>query len=131
MIWIVRRLLVPFAVGSAVSIVLLLIWALWMDDSGVSFRIHDFALAAGFVLPFQLVGFALLVPIALLLCNLPLPKSAYPALLATVGAALGITVVLPISDEPNFLDLTLLATCGALSALVWFAFNRDAIKRHT
>jgi hypothetical protein len=95
----------------------------------MSLGLHDFAHAALLILPFQAVGLGLLVPIALLLCNLSLPRPAYPMLLAVVGAALGTVVVLPISDWPYLLELTLPATCGALSALVWLAFNRDAIKR--
>lgn len=129
MVWAVRRLLVPFAVGGFVSTVLLLVWANWGGDTGVGVGLHDLALAALFILPFQTAGLALLVPIALLLCGLSLPKPVYPMLLAFVGAALGTVVVLPISDRPQLLELTLPAICGASSALVWFAFNRDVIKR--
>jgi hypothetical protein len=129
MVWAVRRVLIPFAVNGVVGIVLLLAWTIWGSDTEVRVGLHDFALATLFVLPFQAVGLALLVPIALLLCDLSLPKGVYPTLLAVVGAAVGMVVVLPISDRPHFLDFTLPATCGALSALVWFAFNQDAIKR--
>jgi hypothetical protein len=129
MVWIVRRLLVPFALGSVVCTILLLVWAIWGSDTEVSIGLHGFAFAALVILPFQAVGLALLVPIALLLCDLSLPRPVYPILLAVVGAALGTVVVLPISERPHFLELILPATCGAVSALVWFAFNRDAIKR--
>jgi hypothetical protein len=127
--WAIRRVLVPFAVGGVVDIFFLLAWTIWGSDTEVSVGLHDLTLAALFVLPFQAVGLVLLVPIALLLCDLSLPKPIYPTLLAVVGAALGIVVVLPITDRPHFLDFTLPATCGALSALVWFGFNQDAIKR--
>lgn len=91
--------------------------------------LRDFAFAALLILPFQAVGLGLLVPIALLVCDLSLPRPLYPILLAVIEAALGTVVVLPISDRPYLLELALSATCGALSALVWFAFNRDAIKQ--
>jgi peptidoglycan/LPS O-acetylase OafA/YrhL len=129
MVWVLRRVLIPFAAGGVVGIALLLAWTVWGSDTEVSVGLHDLALAALFVLPFQAAGLAILVPIALFLCDLPLPRPLYPALLAVVGAAFGIAVVLPISDRPHFLDFTLPATCGALSALVWFAFNQDAMKR--
>jgi hypothetical protein len=129
MTWILRRVLVPFVVGSVVCAVLLLAWAIWGSDTEVSLGIHDYALAALLVLPFQAIGLCMLVPIALFLGDLSLPRLVYPMLLSVVGAALGTVVILPISDSPYFLELTLPATCGALSALVWFAFNRDAIKR--
>jgi hypothetical protein len=127
--WLVRRFLVPFALGSLACTILLLVWAIWSSDTEVSLHLHDFALAALFVLPFEAVGLALLVPIALLLGGLSLPTPFYPLLLAVLGSALGTLVVLPISDRPYFLELTLPASCGALSALIWFAFNRDAINR--
>ena len=129
MVWIARRLVAPFAVGSIICIFLLLVWASRASDAKASLSLHDVALAGLFVLPFQVVGLLLLVPIALLLCGLTLPRPAYPMLLAIVGAALGAVVVLPISDRPSLLELSLPAACGALSALVWFAFNRDAIQR--
>lgn len=118
-------------VGSAVCIVLLLIWAIWVSETEVSFGTHDFLFTALLILPFQAIGLCLLIPIALLLCDLSLPRPVYPMLLALIGALLGPVVILPVSDRLYFLDLTLPATCGALSALVWFAFNRDAIKRRS
>ena len=129
MVWVVRRLLVPFAVGSVVCTIFLFIWAILGSDTEVSVGLHDLAFAALLILPFQAAGLVLLVPIALLLCDLSLPRPIYPVLLAAVGAALGTVVVLPISDRPYFVDFILSATCGASSALVWFVFNRDAIKR--
>jgi len=129
MIWTLRRVLVPFAIGGGVGIALLLVWTIWGSDAEVSVGVHDLALAALFVLPFEAVGLALLVPIALLLGGLSLPTPFCPLLLAILGSALGTLVVLPISDRPYFLELTLPASCGALSALIWFAFNRDAINR--
>jgi hypothetical protein len=128
MIWVVRRLLVLFAASSAVCMIIVLVAATWLSESSSSLAAHDFTLAALFVLPFQAVGFAMLVPTALLLSGLSLPRPVYPMLLALVGAALGTVLVLPFSDAPSLLDLTLPATCGALSALVWFAFNRNAIR---
>jgi hypothetical protein len=130
MVWMTRRLLIPFAVGSVVCTIFLLIVALSGTDTEVSLGLHDLALAGLFVLPFQAVGLALLVPIALLLCGLSLPRPAYPILLAIVGAALGAAIVLPISDRP-LPGLGLPSACGALSGLIWFAFNRDAVKRLT
>jgi hypothetical protein len=129
MAWVVRRLLIPFAVGSVVCTFLLLGWAIWGTDTEVTLGVRDFALAALFVAPFLAVGLGMLVPIALLLRDLPLPRLLYPLLLAAIGALLGAVVVLPISNQPYFLELSLPAACGALSALVWFAFNRDAIRR--
>ena len=131
MAWVIRRFLAPFAVGSVFCTVLLLAWVVWGSDAQGSLGLHDFAFGAFLILPFQAIGLGLLLPIALLLCNIPLPRPVYPMLLALVGAALGAVVVLPISGRPDFLELTLPAICGALSALVWFAFNRDAIKRRT
>ena len=129
MIWMVRRLLVPFALGSVVCTILLLVWGIWVSDTEVSIGLHDLAFAALLILPFQAVGLGLFVPIVLLLCDLELSRPIYPILLAVVGAALGMVVVLPFSERLYFLELTLPATCGAFSALVWFAFNRDAIKQ--
>jgi hypothetical protein len=131
MTWVVRRLLIPFAVGSMVCTTLLLVWAISGSGTGAGVGLHDLVLAALFILPFEAVGLVLLVPIALLLCDLSLPRHVLPLLLAVVGAALGIVVVLPISDRPYLMELTLPATCGALSALVWFGFNRDANRRRT
>jgi len=129
--WVFRRLLIPFAVGSVLCTALLLVWVISGSDTGAGVGLHDLVLAALFILPFEAVGLVLLVPIALLLCDLSLPRHVLPLLLAVVGAALGIVVVLPISDRPYLMEFTLPATCGALSALVWFAFNRDANRRRT
>ena len=74
----------------------------------------------------------MLVPLALLLCRLSLPKASYPMSVAVVGAglgaALGTVVMFP---EVLLLRLIFPATCGALSGLAWLAFNRDAIQRQT
>lgn len=129
MVWVVRRLIIPFAVGSVISTTLLLLWTIWGTNTEVSLGFHDLAFAALLVLPFQAVGLGLFVPIALLLGDMSLQRPVYAALLAAVGAALGTVAVLPISDRIYLLELTLPAACGAISALVWFAFNRDAIKR--
>lgn len=89
MIWVVRRLLIPFAMGSVVSTMLLVIWIAWRTDTEAGLALNDLAFAALLVLPFQAVGLALLVPIALLLGDLALPRPVFPAILAAVGAALG------------------------------------------
>jgi hypothetical protein len=128
MVWVIRRLIVPFAVGSVVCTAFLLIWVNWGADAEVIFRLNDLLVAVLFILPLEAVGLALLVPVALLICHLSLPRKAYPVLIAVTGAVLGI-VLMPLSFEPYLLEFTLPATCGALSALVWFAFNQDAIKR--
>jgi len=127
--WIVQRIILPFVAGAAVGIGLLLVWLIANTDTTTGFVLRDFALIALLVLPFQAVGLVLLVPIALLLCSLSFPKPVYPALVVLVGAALGVVVMLPISDGSNLLDFTLPATCGAISAIIWFLLNRDAIKQ--
>lgn len=129
MAWVVRRLLIPFALGSAICTTLLLVWLTWGSDTEVGVGLNDVAIAAFVVLPFQGIGLGLLVPIALLVCDLSLPRPVYPVFLAIIGAMIGTIVVLPITERPYLLELTLPAACGTLSALVWFAFNRDAIRQ--
>jgi hypothetical protein len=126
--WIFRRILLPFVVGAAACIGLLLVWLILNTDTTMGVGLRDLALIALFVLPFQVIGLALLVPSALLLCSLSFPKPVYPAVLVLVGAALGVVVTLPISDRPHPLEFILPAICGAMSAMIWFLLNRDTIK---
>jgi hypothetical protein len=128
MVWLGRRFLVPFAVGSAVCAILLLVWTIFPSDTEVRINLQDFAFTVLLILPFQVAGLCLFVPVALLLSDLSLPKPIYPILLVVVGAILGSVVVLPVSERPYFLDVTLAASCGALSAVIWLAFNRDVVK---
>lgn len=128
MLWIVRRLIAPFALGSLVCILLLVICAIWSSQTHESFGPGDFAMFALFVLPFEVIGFCLLVPIALFVCNLSFPRPVYPMLLAAVGAIIGVVVVLPIADDAPPLDFALPTACGMVSAMIWFACNQDAIK---
>lgn len=127
--WIVRRIIFPFVAGEAVGIGLLLVWLVLNNGTIMGLNLRELALVAIFVLPFQAVGMALLVPIALLICSLSFPKPAYPPLLVLVGAALGVVVTLPISDRPHLLEFTLPAICGAMSAMIWFLLNQDIIKQ--
>ena len=127
MIWLLRRLLGPFVIGSIVCATLLLLWT-WTTEIEASARLPDAALAFLFMLPFQAVGLILLLPLALALGNRTLRVRFYPVLLALIGSVLGVVVVLPIMDAPSFLEIALAATCGAVSAIVWFVINLDVAR---
>lgn len=130
--WLFRRLFGPFAVGSLVCILLLLAWTKVAAGTRVAIGFPETALASLFILPFEAIGLALLLPIGLGLRNMLLPRRVKWLLLVIIGAMLGIVVVLPIIDfnnMPALLELALPAACGALSAGVWFAFNRDLARR--
>ena len=130
MAWVIRRIALPFVVGSALCIILLLALVFWTGDAGLSLRLHDLELVALFVVLFQAAGLALFVPTALLLVRSSIQGPKYLILLALLGAVLGIVVMLPImSAGRRLIDLSLPAGCGALSALVWFAFNQNANTR--
>lgn len=125
--WVLRRLLLPFAVGSVICASLLLIWGIWSADAKAPLSPYDIAFVTLLVMPYQAVGVGLLAPMALLLCDLELPRPMYPIILGVIGSVLGLIVTLPITDRPDLPEFILPATCGALSALVWLAFNRNAI----
>jgi hypothetical protein len=129
MSWAIRRLFGPFAAGTVVCTVFLLVWVNWGAGAEASFRLNDVEVAALFILPLEAVGLAMLVPVALLICHLSLPRKAYPILITVTGAMLGMMMMMPLSDTPYLLEFALPVTCGALSGLVWFAFNLDAIKQ--
>ncbi|URD60708.1 hypothetical protein M8312_13160 [Sphingomonas sp. KRR8] len=127
--WTLRRIVGPLALGTVLGTVALLVWTMWGRDVGGDFRLDGLAVLVLFVFPFQIVGLALLLPVALLLCDMALPRPLYGVLLPMVGALLGVAVVLPIVDRAPLLDSALPAACGAMSSIAWLAFNRDAIRR--
>jgi len=128
MTWLVRRLLAPFLVGSAVCIALLFVQAVPMVTRPVD--LFDLKLAGLIVVPFEAIGLIMLLPIALALRHRSLSHRFYLVLLAGIGAAISIVVVMPIAEGiPSSTNLLLAMTCGAASALVWFVFNRDAAPR--
>jgi hypothetical protein len=95
-------------------------------------HISDMARLWSFIIVFEGLGLMLLVPIALALGLLShsIVKPAYPLLVGVLGSAIGVILVLPISvGAPTFPDILLPVTCGAISALIWLAFNRDVVRR--
>jgi hypothetical protein len=132
MIWPIKRLIIPLVLNTMICVVMLQVWiALETEGWPPSIRASDFAVFMFLLLPFEALGLVLLLPIALFVCDLSLPRLLYPTLLMVAGGALGVVVVLPTSERPFGPDLVLPATCGATSALIWIALNRDAIKART
>jgi hypothetical protein len=129
MTWLVRRLLVPLVVGSILCSALLLFWMVAGSDTGATIRLSDAAFAALLVLPSEAIGLIILLPIALALCSRSVPQAALALLLAIVGSCIGAALAMPISDAPSLQDFALPAACGSISALVWFALNRDVTRR--
>ena len=129
MSWVVRRLLVGFAVGNVVCTILLLVWTVPGSDAAVSVGLRDLAFAGLVILPFQAVGLGVLFQSPCLYVTCRFQGRLIRCFWRSWERRCGTVVVLPISESPYFLELTLPATCGALSALVSFAFNRDAIKQ--
>lgn len=113
--WTLRRIVGPLALSTVLGTVALLVWTVWGRDVGGDFGLGGLAFLALLVFPFQIVGLALLLLVALLLCGMSLPRPAYGVLLPIVGALLGIAVVLPISERAPLLDFALPAACGAIS----------------
>lgn len=96
-------------------------------DNRWALHISDVAHVWPFILLFEAVGVALLLPLGLALLRRPLPTLLYPFLLAIAGSAIGALLMVPISIGGVGLP-TLPMACGALSALVWLAFNRAPIR---
>jgi hypothetical protein len=129
MIWLLRRLLGSLLVATAICTALVFAWVLPTLNTGPALTFSDVAMGYFIMLPFAVVGMILLLPIALALRSLALPEWIHPLLIIVVGAALGIVVVFPIGNGPPLQDFTLATACGAASALVWLAFNRDRANR--
>lgn len=127
-VWLFRRLLIPFALGTIVCAAIFIVWALAATESQANVTLRDIFFATYFIMPFEALGLLLLLPIALVIGDrLPWPLSVL--LLVLIGALLGVALVLPISEAPTLLDFALPATCGAVSALIWFLVNRDVGRR--
>lgn len=124
--WLWRRLLYPFVVASIVCTALLL--ALVFASEGATPTFSDLKLAALMVLPFEALGLILLLPIALALRSQSLPRDVYAALVVLIGPAIGVAIVLPLSDGSPIQAFTLPAAFGAVSASIWLALNREAIR---
>jgi NAD/NADP transhydrogenase beta subunit len=126
MIWVWRRLVLPFLVGGTVCTVILLLIVMGSEAARPTFA--DLKLAALLVLPFEALGLILLVPIALALRNQSLPRWMLATLVVLIGSALGVVIVLPISDGTPIQAFSLPATLGAASAAIWFALNREVMR---
>jgi hypothetical protein len=128
--WLFRRILAPFCLGTMVCSVLLIIFPYIGPDKpeGV-FHWYDFIMVTLVIALFEAVGLVLLLPVALLLCDVLMPRFLRLSLITATGSILGIIVILPITDGPIAIDLVLPAFCGAASALIWYALNSDATAR--
>lgn len=128
MSWAIRRLLLPLLIGGIFCTTFLygLLW--WAGSAVGTFRLHDFAIIGLVVALFEAVGLSLLIPIALLVGRLSLPSAAYPIIIILAGTMLGTALMLPLSDPP-FQDAELFATCGGVSAAIWFLFNRPLASK--
>lgn len=127
--WFVRRLLAPFVLGTVVCAAFFLIWVAVTIDGTWHPTSRDIVDATVIIFPFEAVGLILLVPIAFLLFRSNLRPPLQVVLLIAVGSAVGALVAGPLFSGLSLLQFSLPATCGALSALVWTALNRDLIRR--
>jgi hypothetical protein len=128
--WLFRRILMPVCLGTMVGAVLLVIFIYTGPDKpeGI-FHWSFFVMTALLVAPFEASGLVLFLPIALLLCDIPMPRFLRIILITVTGSILGTIVTLPITDGPITIHLVLSAFCGAASSVIWYALNSDAVTR--
>lgn len=125
MSWLLRRLLLPFILGSIVCTTLLLVWEL--PGSEIPQMLGSPAelwFVAVFPVLFQVIGLAVVVPAARILRQFSLRTSVSAVVLTVLGSAIWVLVALPIDER---LTLPEFAALGAVSALIWLALNRDAV----
>ena len=80
---------------------------------------HDAAMLA-----FVGLGYLLLAPIARAIFNRVKQQWLRLSLVAIVGALIAVVLTLPLSlAGPTFRGVLLAVSFGAVSALIWFAFN--------
>jgi hypothetical protein len=128
-ILLVRRLVLPVALGSLVAAGLALVW-----NGLTQPELYDgLPSASGFLTPAILLSVFELFGVLLLWASSKLKvfhaSSLGSALLFVItGAFFGVLLVLPLF-EPSLeaaIDLILAAVCGGSGAVIWRFFNRDA-----
>lgn len=127
MTWPLRRFLAPVLAGSIVCTGLLFGWTMVQDLRAP--HLADTARVWPFMLLFEALGLVLLVPLASVIFKWSPSKLLRPFLFAVVGSVIGVVLILPISvARPTFPEILLPLACGAVSALIWLAFNREPFR---
>jgi hypothetical protein len=104
--------------------VFLLVASVAITQAATSLTFRDIELAFLFIAPFEAAGLLLLLPIALVIGDTPLPRTAAIAIVTAVGSLIGVALALPIGERGLSLDFALPAVCGGVSAIIWMATNR-------
>jgi hypothetical protein len=124
-----RRFLIPWALGSIAAAALFLGWILVTNDIALRIDLAGMLFALTLAAPFQAVGLILLLLLAALLRRLGTNPRARVAALAISGPLIGMLLVLPMAQVPfPLFDLLLPAACGGVGGLIWLAFNRDMLS---
>ena len=116
-----RPLVAPVIIGSILCTALLFGWDM-MD--GRRPYLEDYVTVWAAMLVFVGLGYLLLAPIARAIFNGVEQQWLRVSLLALAGALIAVVLVLPLSlAGPSFPGVLLPISFGAVSALIWFAFN--------